>query len=328
MAKTYNWGIIGLGSIAHKFADALTVVPNARLHAVASRSAEKASKFAQQYNASHYYGNYEAIVHDREIDAIYIATPHNLHYQNTMMCLKQGIPVLCEKPFAINAKEAAGMIELARSNNIFLMEAFWTRFLPGIKKVLELIQSGAIGQIKMVKADFGFKAEFNPSSRLFDLDLGGGSLLDVGVYPLFLSLLLLGKPSSIKAISHIGRTGVDENCGIIFDYSNGEMANLFSSIVTDTITQAEIFGETGSIRIHKKWFMPSPVSLIKGDKEEKFEFDFTGNGYNYEIEEVVKCLEEGKTESELLPLDFSLDLMELLDHVKKECGIHYPSHDD
>jgi len=328
MAKIYNWGIIGLGNIAHKFAEALTVVPNARLHAVASRSLEKATSFGQQYNAGKYYGNYEDITHDPDVDAIYIATPHNLHYQNTIMCLNQDIPVLCEKPFAINAKEASGMISLARSRNVFLMEAFWTRFFPDIKKVLELINDGVIGKIRIVKADFGFKAEFNPSSRLFDLDLGGGSLLDVGIYPLFLSLLLLGKPSSIKAISHIGRTGVDENCGIIFDYSNGEMANLFSSIVTDTITQAEIFGETGSIRIHKKWFMPSPVTLIKDGKEEKYDFDFKGNGYNYEIEEVVKCLEEGKTESNLMPLNFSLDLMELVDHVKKECGIHYPSHDD
>lgn len=329
MSKTFKWGIIGLGRIAHKFAEDLQRIPNATLHAVASRSEEKAKTFAMQFNAPNFFGTYKEIFNCADLDVIYVATPHAMHCENVLMCLEHQVPVLCEKPFAMNSLEVKRMITLAKFQKTFLMEAMWTRFLPTTTKVLELIGKGKIGMVKSIRADFGFKAPFDPHHRLFNQSLGGGSLMDVGIYPVFLSLLLLGKPTSINAIANIGRTNVDENCGMLFKYPNNRMAVLQSSIVTNTGTEAYVFGDKGTIRINSRWHEPTSITLMEEGKDPKdFFFDFDSHGYRYEAEEVMRCLRNEKTESNLMSLDFSLDLIELLDTIRMKAGIYYPKTDD
>jgi predicted dehydrogenase len=328
MAKVFNWGIIGLGKIAHRFADDLLLIPNARLHAVASSSTDRAREFAQKYKVPYAYGNYNDITKVPGLDAIYIASAHTSHCAHTLLCLKNNIPVLCEKPFAMNAVEVEQMIGLAMEKQTFLMEAMWTRFLPTTIKVLEMIQSGMIGEVLSLKADFGFQGTFNPDRRLFNADLGGGSLLDVGIYPVFLSLLLFGKPDSIKAMATIGVTNVDENCGMLLSYGEEKMAMLYSSIITETPTEAYIFGEKGCIRINGRWHEATSVTVLLHDQEPKdYFFEFHSTGYRYEAEEVMRCVGAGKLESDILPLQFSRNLMELLDQIRLEAGIFYPRFD-
>jgi len=326
--KTINWGIIGLGRIAHKFAQDLAILPNAKLHAVASRSQERAQAFADTYKAPHAFGSYEAIVNCPDLDVVYIATPHVSHFENTLLCLRHKIPVLCEKPFAMNLTQVQKMVMTAHEEETFLMEALWTRFLPTTQKALEWIYNDKIGAVHAVKADFGFKPDFDPQSRLFNINLGGGSLLDIGIYPVFLALLVLGKPDQIKAFANIGKTGVDEEMGALFYYENGKMAHLHSTIRATTKTEAFIYGERGTIHIHTRWHEPSSMTLLlNGDRPQHLTFDEAGNGYQYEAEEVMQCLTQQKQESELLPLQFSVDLMTLLDDIRQEAGISYPQDD-
>jgi predicted dehydrogenase len=329
MHKKYNWGIIGLGWIAAKFAEGLQSTENGQLCAVASRDKKKAEEFASQYNVPVAYGSYEELAEDKNIDIVYIATPHNLHCENTIMCLERNIPVLCEKPFAINSVEVKKMIAKAIEKNVFLMEAMWTAFLPSLKKVKETVQSGALGKIQFLRADFGIKPERNPEGRFFNPRLGGGSLLDVGIYPAYLALELLGKPNEVKALAYVGNTGVDENCGFIFSYSGGQIATLFSSIVARTGIDAMIAGENAKIVMHSHFFMPTSVSLITNDGEvTDLTPDFKGNGYNYEAEEVMHCLENGLGESHIMSHKKSIELIELLDEIRIKCGIRYPDHDE
>lgn len=322
--KTFRWGIIGLGRIAHTFAQSITVLEKASIYAVASRTQEKADNFASQYHAKFAFDSYEALMHCEGIDAIYIATPHILHFENTMLCLHHRIPVLCEKPFAINNRQVQKMIATAKENNTFLMEALWTRFLPSIEKVLELIADDTIGEIQMVKADFGFKANFDPQGRVFNNSLGGGSLLDIGIYPLFLALLILGKPNNIQASAIIGQTNVDETCAMILDFPKRKMAILHSTILADTATEAIIYGTKGAIHIHKQFHKPTKVSLhINGQEAQNIEINYVNNGFNYEAEEVRSCVENGLLESPKFNHAFSTLLMETMDTIRQKTGIHY-----
>ena len=326
MQKIYNWGIIGLGKIANKFAQDISSLPNAKVYAVASRSLEKAQQFAQQYEANYAYGSYEELMQCPNLDVVYIATPHVFHKEHSLLCLGHNIPVLCEKPFALNRSEVDEMIQMARQTDTFLMEALWTRFLPTTKKILSIIESGQLGKIYAIKADFGFKAAFDPDGRLYNPHLAGGSLLDIGIYPVFLALLLLGPPDDLKAFAKFSTTGVDEECQIIFNYQTGQTANLHSTIRSLTKTEAFIYGEKGSIHIHTRWHEPSSFTLIINDQRPKhFQFNYTGNGYYFEAEEVMQCLEDQQKESQLLPLDFSVQLIQLLDRIRKEISLSYPN---
>ncbi len=212
--RTYNWAILGLGNIAHKFAEDLALVPGARLHAVASRSLDKAQAFAATYGVPHAVGSYEDLLAVPDLDAVYIATPHSEHHAHTLLCLRAGLPVLCEKAFALNARQAQEMIEVAQAQGVFLMEAFWTRFFPAIGHALELVRAGRIGEVKHLVADFGFAATYEPAGRLFDPVLAGGSLLDIGVYTLFISQLFLGTPTTVRAVATPTGTGVDLSCAM------------------------------------------------------------------------------------------------------------------
>lgn len=328
MHRKFNWGIIGIGGIAAKFAEGLQTTTNGNLLAVASRDKKKAEVFASRFNVPVAYGKYEEIIKNKEIDIIYIATPHNLHFENTMMCLENNIPVLCEKPFAINSNEVKKMISKAREKNVFLMEALWTAFLPSIIKVKEVIKNGDLGKIHFIRADFGIQPERNPNGRHFDIKLGGGSLLDVGIYPAFLALELLGKPKEIKAMASIGTTGVDENCGYMFKYPDGQIATLFSSIAARSGIDAMIVGEKARIFIHSHFFMPTLVSLITNDgKIIDITPKYIGNGYNYEADEVMNCIETKKNESSIMSHNKSIELIEILDEIRKQCEIRYPDHD-
>jgi predicted dehydrogenase len=326
--KTYNWGIIGTGFIARKMAEALPFVPQSRLYAIGSRKLHTANEFASHFKVEKAYGSYEELARDPNVDIVYIATPHNLHYENTIMCLDHGKHVLCEKPFAVNGHEVRRMISKAKEKNLFLMEALWTRFLPTLIKVKEIIEQGRIGRIILLKADFGINVPFDPNHRLFKKQLIGGSLLDLGIYPLFLSLLLLGKPKTIRAIAGIGETGVDYNCSFTLGYEKSTLAVMVSSAVAQTDIIASIYGEKGTILFDPWWFMPVPAKLITPEgKTIPIHETSEGNGYNYEAAELIRCLEMGKTQSELMSWDFSLLLIDTLDEIRKEIGLVYPVHD-
>lgn len=330
MSKKINWGIIGAGKIAGKFATDLATLPDANLYAIASRNETKAADFAQNYGFKKAFGSYEAMLQDPDVQAVYIATPHVYHCKNTLMALDYKKAVICEKPFAMNTKEVQQMIAKAKAKDIFLMDALWTLCLPHILKAKEIVDSGQLGKIVSIKADFGFNANFDPTSRLFDRDLGGGSLLDIGIYPLFFSLFFLGKPQKVTAVAKMGTTKIDEECAVFLSYDNGQTANLHSTILARTPTEAHIYCEKGFIHIPTQFHKPvATINILEYDglKESTVSFDTQGLGYKYEAAEVMRCLQEGKKESDLVPHQFSLDLMELLDEIREQIGLVYPRHD-
>lgn len=329
MGKTYNWAILGCGKIARKFAGDLKLLPNARLYAAASRSFETARQFAAETGFEKAYGSYEEMVNDPLVDVVYIASPHSLHYEHSLLCLNHKKAVLCEKAFALNTKEVKGMIEASRQNKTFQMEAFWTRFQPSYLKAMEIIRSGELGALKMVRSDFAFNAPFEPEKRLYNVALGGGSLLDIGIYPIFMSLSALGKPSEIKTMTSFGATGAEESILMSFRYPGGELASLVSSFATYSSIQTEFGFENGLIRLNRRFFMPTTMTYWKAGEEEKLISFEKGAGFGYELEaaHVMDCLDAGKTESKLMPLSFSLDLMEIMDRVRKDAGIVFPGHD-
>jgi len=324
MTKTINWGIIGPGRIAHKFVQDLLMAEGARFYGVASRDAEKASKFAAQYGAEKSYGSYEALAGDPAIDVVYIATPHSFHYPTTMLCLAHEKAVLCEKPFGMNAPEVESMIAEASKQGLFLMEAFWTRFIPATEKLLEILKSGVIGELHFVTADFGFFGDPDPQKRVQNKALGGGSLLDVGIYPVYLSLLLFGVPAKISAMASFSDTGVDSLCSMLFEHNGWQKAILHSSVIANTPTEAMIYGTEGSIKLHSRFHHPERITITKNDGfMETFDVPYTGNGYFHEIVEVVNCLQKGLTQSEKMPFAMSLDLITTLDRVRREIGLEY-----
>ncbi|QDA59872.1 Gfo/Idh/MocA family protein [Hymenobacter jejuensis] len=323
--RTFNWGIIGLGRIAHKFAESLQLVPNARLYGVASRSLDKAQQFAAQYNVAHAVGSYEELLKLPDLDVVYIATPHSEHHAHTLLCLRAGVPVLCEKAFALNTRQVQEMIATAREKQVFLMEALWTRFFPSTHKALEIIQSGAIGKVVHIAADFGFTAPYDPAARLFAPALAGGSLLDIGIYPLLISKFFLGNPTDIKAAGALTETGVDMNCAMSLAYENGATASLFSTLAATTDTTCTVYGSEGKLLMHSRFHHAKRLTLERPDEApQDFFFDFPGHGYQYEIEHVQHCLEQNLVESPLVPWQFSLELMQQLDEVRRQLGVIYP----
>lgn len=321
----FRWGILGLGNIARKFADGLKSVPGAELAAVGSRTQEKADKFGDQFGATRRYGSYEALAADPGVDAVYIASPHPMHKDDSLLCLDHGKAVLCEKPFTINADEAAQVIRVAREKNIFLMEAMWTRFTPLMGQVRELVRDGAIGDVRMIQADFGFRAGFNPESRLFAPALGGGALLDVGVYPLSFASMLLGTPVHVTGTAHLAESGVDDNAAMVLRYPKGEVAVLATSVNINTPQAAMILGTEGRIHIHPPFWIPKTLTLSRSGKDdEPIELPYEGNGYNYEAQEVARCMGQGLTESPIMPLDESLEIMKTMDALRAQWGVKYP----
>lgn len=321
-----RWGILACGKIAEKFADDLVAhVPDGVVYAVASRDLMRAQIFGQKYGATKVFNSYQELVDCPEVDVIYIASPHALHYEHTLLCLEAGKAVLCEKAFAINTTMVKEMIEKSKEKNLFLMEAIWTRFHPAIAQTLDIIQSGQIGDIVHIVADFGFKAVYDEEARLFNPSLTGGSLYDIGIYPLFISKLILGNPKEMKAVATFAPTGVDSNTSISLSYENGATASLFSTLNAQTDTTCTIYGSKGKIFLHGRFHETKGLTLeIEGQEPQIFETERLGHGYSYEAQEVQNCLKLGKIESDKLPLQFSLELMELLCEIRQQIGLVYP----
>ena len=317
--KTYRWGILGAGRIADKFCEALNFTEGSEVFAVASRDANNAKAFAQKHNAKKYYTNYNDLITDADVDVIYIATPHAFHYQQTLLCLQHNKPVLCEKPLSLNYKLSADMVAVAAAQQTFLMEGLWTRFMPFTEKILQLIANDVIGTPQYIHADFGFAAPFEPTGRMYNKALGGGSVLDIGVYPIFLATLILGEPSAIKAFVTISKTGVDETANILLQYPNGATAQLLSTIAFDTPIEAEIIGTKGRIKIDAPWFKATDFSVILNDGSvEKFFMPHQLNGFEHEIIEVVHCLNNGLLQSTKMPHQLTLQISKIMDAVLAE----------
>jgi predicted dehydrogenase len=325
MADKIRWGIIGTGWVAKEFATGLTVLPEAELVAVGSRTAESANQFADMFGVPHRHASYEALVNDSEVDVVYVATPHNLHKENSLLGLQAGKAVLCEKPFTINAAEAEAVIQFARGNKLFLMEAMWTRFIPLVVKVRQLLADRVIGDVQMLVADLGMRKDFDPKHRLFALQLGGGALLDLGIYPVSLASMVLGPPSRITSMAQLGETGVDEQAAIILGYDRGRLAILYTSLRIDTPMEAILLGTKGRIRIHSPMYRPTKLALsLLGQEDNIIEMPLEGNGYNYEAAEVMRCLQAGELESDTMPLDETLAIMKTMDQIRAQWGRKYP----
>ncbi|MFV8328295.1 Gfo/Idh/MocA family protein [Flavobacterium sp. ZS1P14] len=320
-----KWGIIGLGNIAQQFADNLMLVHDAKIVAVASRNLEKAQGFAEKYNCEKAYATYEEIFADEEVDILYIATPHNSHKTLTIKALQSNKHVLCEKPIALCYTDALQMIETSKNNNKFFMEAFWTRFNPSVQEAFYKIKNGEIGEIKYINADFAFQAEELEGNRMTDLKLGGGALLDIGVYPLFLSYLLLGIPDEIAAKANFHNSGADLQTTMILQYDDRAQAVLHSSFLSSSNGKAMISGTKGIINLSSPWYMAKSYTLIKDNKKVKYKLPTKGKGFTYEIEECHKCIKENKIESSLWSHQNSLDLIKIVDEVRNVIGLVYPS---
>ena len=320
-----RWGILGTGRIARTFAQGLATLPDAALVAVGSRSQEAADAFGESFTVPHRHASYEGLAADPDVDVVYVATPHSLHRDNSLLCLEAGKAVLCEKPFAINAAQAEEVVAQARKCGRFVMEAMWTRFLPAIVRVRELLAEGAIGEVRLLSADFGFRAGFDPHGRLFDPHLGGGALLDVGVYVVSLASLVFGPPARIVSMAHLGSTGVDEQAAMVLGYARGQLAVLSTAVRTSTPQEAIVMGTEGLIRIHSQWWHPTVLTLsLEGREEEVIHLPFEGNGYQYEAAEVMRCLRAGRLESEVMPLDETMGIVRTMDQIRAQWGLRYP----
>lgn len=325
--KKYNWGILGCGKIAGKFSSDLALLENANLYATASRDQLKSQSFAQEFGFEKAYGSYEAMLKDEKVDIVYIATPHTFHAKHALLSLTHYKAVLCEKPFAMNKKEILSMIAKAQENNIFLMEAFWTRFIPSFQKVLEIINSKDLGTVKMIQSDFMFHAPFNPESRLYNMNLGGGSLLDIGIYPVFAALITLGKPENIVAKAMFSSTGSDEHLEIKLEYPERKVAYLKSGFMCNSFNDTIFHFERGAIRISRELNETIYIKTNKNIEKLKVD-DGRGNGYQFEASHVMDCLDKNLVESPILTHTFSLQLIETLDAIRKEIGLIYPNHDE
>lgn len=324
--RKINWGIIGTGGISNKFVGDLPFTNNGVAYAASSRSQESADEFVRKYNMTVGYDSYEKLLQDEQVDAIYVGTPHPLHKQNVLDALHAGKHVLCEKPFMMNASELEEAIQLARENKLFLMEGMWTRFLPPLRQVREWIQDGKIGEVRLVKADFGFRFDGDPDHRLLNKELGGGALLDTGIYPVsFASMVLGAKPKSIHSTSYIGQTGVDEQFSILLDYEGGRAASLNGAVNILFPNEAYIHGTEGYIRIPQFLFSREAYLYINGEEVEHFTDDRESEGYAFEAEEAGRLILEGELESDIMPLEESLSIMRLLDEVRSQWGLKYPS---
>ena len=316
MTEPLRWGIISTGGIARTFANDLQYTESGVAVAVGSRTMEAANTFADRFNIARRYGSYEELVSDPEVDAVYVGTPHPMHFENAKLALEYGKPVLVEKAFTMTAKEAIELIEVARAKNLILMEAMWTRFLPHVAAVNELIAAGEIGDIVAVEADHGQHFDYDPASRWFSPELGGGALLDLGVYPVSFASMLLGTPSRMVTMIDLAPTGVDRQVSMIFGYDNGAQAYLNTTTGAKTPTTATISGTKARIEIDGDFYAPSAFSVItRAGEARRFEFETQGRGLHFEAAEVARCIRSGVLESPLMTLDETVSIMKTMEAV-------------
>lgn len=325
MSKTYKWGIISSGRIAGVFTEALKSLDNADVHAVGSRTQASADEFARKWSIAKAYDSYEALYEDPEVDIVYIGTPHSFHHRDTLNALNAGKHVLCEKAFAINADQASEMIQLAREKDLFLMEAMWNRFQPWYEKVSEILDDGHLGDVHHMKADLSFAFPYDADHRLFNPDLGGGSLLDLGVYPIALSSLLMGAPESIFCTANLCPTGVDDQVSMIFTHDGGGTSQLGCSSRFMTKNNATLHGTKGFLEIHGLIIRPQEITLhLYGEEPKIIPTPTEVNGYQYEAQAVMDMLDQDELEHPLMPLDETFQIMAIMDYVREQIGVLYP----
>ncbi len=322
--KKIKWGIIGCGNIARKFASDLTLVEGAELFAVASRSIEKAQKFAKKYQATVAYGSYDELLLDTTVDIVYIATPHISHAEWSIKAMQYHKHVLCEKPLALNKKETKAIIKTSQQTNRFFMEGLWTRFNPSFIAVKKYIDSGKLGKISNINADFSFLAAKPIESRVFDLNLGGGALLDIGIYPAFIAYALLGIPRKIKATSTFHTiTHCDIETSMVFEYENAQ-ADLHCSFTINNTKDVCIKGAKGTLYLKSPWHAAQQYTLVTNQHKEVFKLPTAGFGFTYEIIECHRCIQNQRIESKRWSHQYSLELISLLDETRAQIGLIYP----
>lgn len=319
----YNFGIIGLGNIANKFADTLNRL-NYNLLGVASRNLTNAKAFAKKYNATFAYGNYEELLSNKDINIIYIATPHGLHYEHLKLCLKYNKHIICEKAFTLNSRQAKEILEIAKAKNCLVMEAMWTRFLPAIIKFEEIIKSNTYGQIKMIEAEFCFYGNQDESYRLKNNRLGGGALLDVGIYPITLAHLLLGSPVSINATGTLSENKIDYDNTIVFNYDNGAIAKLNSSFIYSGKKESIITLEKAIIKLDAFWKCEN-FEIYELDTKNiiKISLPFEINGFEYQIKNFIETLNTNKIENKIMPHETTITVLKIMDEIRKQIGVVY-----
>lgn len=323
--KKIRWGIIGTGQVAHSFASDFRYVKSGELRAVASRDKASADKFSAEFDIELAFMDYFSLINSHEVDVIYIAVPHIYHYDLTKACILAGKAVLCEKPFTLNESQSKELYDLALANNVFVMEAMWTRFNPVIEQVLEWVEEGDIGTLSSIQANFNFLAPTDPEHRLMKLEMGGGALLDIGIYPVFLAQLFFGKPDFIQNQAVIGDSEVDVFEQMLLGWESGQLALLEASLISYNPNRAVLSGSKGYIEIASEWFKAKSCRIVIGeDQVRAVEFDFPGNGYQFEVDEVNRCLEEGLLQSPNHSWQDSLELIATLDEVRQDIGLFYP----
>jgi predicted dehydrogenase len=323
MAENIRWGILSTGYIAAKFAEDLRLLPDAELVAVGSRTDAAAEAFARAYRVPHAHGSWQALAADPDVDVVYVATTHPSHAEATLICLAAGKAVLTEKPFAMDVPQAEKVVEAARTSGLFVMEAMWMRCFPAIRRIAGLVADGAIGTITAVHADFGLSGSFPATHRLRARELGGGALLDLGIYPLTFAHLFLGQPAHIEAWARIGPEGTDENTGILLGYDAGAVASLTCSIVGDSARRGVITGTDGRIEVARNFYCPASFTLWRGEDAEEHEMPYEGWGYHFEAAEVQRCLKAGLLESPVNPMSETLAIMSTMDQVRTKIGVSY-----
>ena len=314
-----RWGILGTGGIAHTFAEDLRLTDSGVVGAVGSRNQDNADRFADEFGIEARHPSYESLVADTTVDVIYVATPHPLHRENAIMALRAGKPVLVEKPFAMNAEAAAEIVAVAREENLFAMEAMWTRFLPHVAQIREWLAARALGELVTVTADHGQWFPEDPKSRLFAPELGGGALLDLGIYPVSFASMILGPPNRIAAVIDPAFTGVDAQTSMVFGYEAGAQAVLTCTLRAKTPTRASIVGTKARIEIDGDFYAPATVTLLPRDGEPtQIESTHDGRGLRHQADEVARRLTAGDLESPLMPLDESIAIMKTMDEVQAQ----------
>lgn len=320
-----RWGILATGGIAHAFARDLRTA-GLDLRAVGSRRLEGARAFAEEFDVARVHSSYEALAADDEIDIVYIATPHPMHAENALLLLEHGKHVLIEKPFTLNADQAIAVRDLARAKGLLAMEAMWTRYLPHMIRIREIIESGTLGEIRAVFADHTQRISDDPAHRLNALELGGGALLDLGIYPVSFAWDMLGAPTSITAAARLGGTGADTEVATIFTHASGAVSTTLSSSRAAGPNTAHVVGTEGRIDIDRVWYTPTSfrVTAPDGTVLEEFVSDVEGRGMQFQALAAEEIIAGGATDSERLPIDETVAIMETLDAVRRQIGLRYP----
>lgn len=322
--SNFSWGILGPGGIARAFAKDLTLLEGHTIGAVGSRSLANAQSFADEFGGTA-YGSYEELVNDSTIDAIYVATPHPAHHDNVILALNAGKPVLCEKPFAVNAHEAQAMVDAASRNNVALMEAMWARFLPHYAKVREIVASGVLGPILSIHADHGQRLADQNIPRLVEPNLAGGALLDLGIYPISFAHMILGNPLSIKSTAVMTDKGVDAQTSMIFTYDNGAQSILTTTMIEQTPCRAVVAGLNGWLEIDRTFYNPASMRVVLNDGSiTQYPSEYTGHGLREQAEIFKQLVQSGKFESEILSWQDTVDIMKTMDTVREQIGLKYP----